>query len=171
MHCAVFADSASQVREGRGCELWWVSLRLTLLPCALPYLIVVTARAAFLICEEDKTNEISLRYWFRVVDLDGDGVITPMEMYHFYREQMERMADLCYELVPFDDVLTQMYVRAHTISPCQCSRTGTETHLRAAQAAGHTSGIPQRLASCLPPPASAAVVQNSCLLASMWVMC
>lgn len=60
--------------------------------------------------EEDKTNLVSLQYWFRVVDLNGDGIITPAEMQHFYTEQMQRMADLNMEVVPFRDVLAQMSV-------------------------------------------------------------
>lgn len=58
--------------------------------------------------EEDKTNVVSLAYWFRVIDLNGDGVITPEEMKHFYTEQMQRMADLNMEVVPFNDILSQM---------------------------------------------------------------
>jgi len=44
--------------------------------------------AGFLMSEEDKTNPVSLGYWFRVVDLDGDGVIRPAEMRHFYVHQV-----------------------------------------------------------------------------------
>lgn len=32
---------------------------------------------AFFMSEEDKTSEAALRYWFRVCDLDGDGLLTP----------------------------------------------------------------------------------------------
>jgi hypothetical protein len=39
-------------------------------------------------CEEDKTNHLSLAYWFRIVDLNGDGIITPDEMLFFYTEQV-----------------------------------------------------------------------------------
>ena len=42
----------------------------------------------FLLCEEDKTNPLSLAYWFRIVDLNGDGIITPDEMLVFYTEQV-----------------------------------------------------------------------------------
>jgi Ca2+-binding EF-hand superfamily protein len=62
----------------------------------------------FLLAEEDKTNETSLRYWFRVVDVDGDGIITPQDMQYFYKEQAQRMTDLCLEAVSFHDILTQM---------------------------------------------------------------
>lgn len=31
----------------------------------------------FYMSEEDKTSEQSLRYWFAICDVDGDGVLTP----------------------------------------------------------------------------------------------
>ena len=43
-----------------------------------------------------------------MVDLDGDGVIRPHEMRLFYNEQLHRMECLGHELVPFDDMFTQM---------------------------------------------------------------
>lgn len=62
----------------------------------------------FLMAEEDKTSEASIRYWFNVVDLNGDGVITPSEMRYFYREQHGRMVELGMEAVSFDDFCVQM---------------------------------------------------------------
>ena len=34
----------------------------------------------FILSEEDKSNELSLEYWFRCVDLDCDGRLRPNEM-------------------------------------------------------------------------------------------
>ena len=34
----------------------------------------------FILAEEDKTTKVSLRYWFSLVDLDGDGFIRPWEI-------------------------------------------------------------------------------------------
>jgi Ca2+-binding EF-hand superfamily protein len=34
----------------------------------------------FILSEEDKTTETSLEYWFRCVDLNGDGKLTPDEL-------------------------------------------------------------------------------------------
>jgi len=40
----------------------------------------------FMLCEEDKTTDRSLTYWFRVIDLDDNQIITPHEMDYFYEE-------------------------------------------------------------------------------------
>lgn len=42
----------------------------------------------FMLSEEDRGNEHSLRYWFACVDLDGDGRIGHMEMRLFYDRQV-----------------------------------------------------------------------------------
>lgn len=42
----------------------------------------------FMLSEEDRGNEHSLRYWFTCVDLDGDGRIGHMEMRLFYESQV-----------------------------------------------------------------------------------
>jgi len=62
----------------------------------------------FLISDEDKTTDRSLEFWFRLVDLDGDGCIRDHEMYYFYEEQMTRLECFNHETVPFQDVLCQM---------------------------------------------------------------
>ena len=38
----------------------------------------------FIICVEDKTTEQSIDYWFRIMDLDGNGVITGYELEYFH---------------------------------------------------------------------------------------
>jgi serine/threonine-protein phosphatase 2A regulatory subunit B'' len=40
----------------------------------------------FMLCEEDKSTIQSLNYWFRVIDLDDNQIITPQEMDYFYEE-------------------------------------------------------------------------------------
>lgn len=62
----------------------------------------------FILCEEDKTNAISIRYWFAMVDLDADGYIRPWEIRLFYDEQLKRMKSLGHEEVALKDVLSQM---------------------------------------------------------------
>lgn len=48
----------------------------------------------FMLSEEDKTSEQSIRYWFRCCDLDGDGIMTTSEMLYFYKTQTLRLISL-----------------------------------------------------------------------------
>jgi serine/threonine-protein phosphatase 2A regulatory subunit B'' len=45
----------------------------------------------FILANEHKTHASSIEYWFRVLDTDGDGVISMHELYPFWAEQNERM--------------------------------------------------------------------------------
>jgi len=63
----------------------------------------------FFISEEDKTNPISLTYWFRCVDIDGDGVIRPWEMEFFYEQQLQRLQSYGHEMIMFSDILCQIH--------------------------------------------------------------
>ncbi|KAM6912334.1 serine/threonine-protein phosphatase 2A regulatory subunit B'' subunit alpha isoform 1-T1 [Xenentodon cancila] len=62
----------------------------------------------FLISEEDKKNPTSIEYWFRCMDMDGDGVLSMFELEYFYEEQCERMERMGIEPLPFQDLLCQM---------------------------------------------------------------
>ncbi|KAL2097536.1 hypothetical protein ACEWY4_006743 [Coilia grayii] len=62
----------------------------------------------FLISEEDKKNPTSVEYWFRCMDVDGDGVLSMYELEYFYEEQCERMEGMGIEPLPFHDLLCQM---------------------------------------------------------------
>jgi len=62
----------------------------------------------FMLSEEDKANEISVRYWFTCIDVDGDNKLNNMEMRSFYAVQLDRMQCLGHEIVPFEDMLCQM---------------------------------------------------------------
>lgn len=50
----------------------------------------------------------SIEYWFRCMDLDGDGVLSMYELEFFYEEQCERMEVMGIEPLPFQDLLCQM---------------------------------------------------------------
>ncbi|XP_073147063.1 probable serine/threonine protein phosphatase 2A regulatory subunit B''delta [Henckelia pumila] len=62
----------------------------------------------FILSEEDKTSEPSLEYWFKCIDLDGNGAITRNEMQFFYEEQLHRMECMAQEPVLFEDILCQI---------------------------------------------------------------
>ncbi|GMI70401.1 hypothetical protein like AT5G44090 [Hibiscus trionum] len=63
----------------------------------------------FILSEEDKSSEPGLEYWFKCIDLDGNGVLTPNEMQFFYEEQLHRMECMTQEPVLFEDVLCQIF--------------------------------------------------------------
>ncbi|XP_013414991.1 serine/threonine-protein phosphatase 2A regulatory subunit B'' subunit beta isoform X1 [Lingula anatina] len=62
----------------------------------------------FLLAEEDKRQPTSIEYWFRCMDLDGDGVLSMYELEYFYEEQVQKMEAIGIEPLPFEDCLCQM---------------------------------------------------------------
>ncbi|XP_067949382.1 serine/threonine-protein phosphatase 2A regulatory subunit B'' subunit beta-like isoform X2 [Watersipora subatra] len=67
-----------------------------------------TEFVVFLLSEEDKKTDKSIEYWFRCMDLDGDGYISMYEMEYFYEEQVQKMEDMGIDPLPFYDLLCQM---------------------------------------------------------------
>ncbi|KOC70585.1 Serine/threonine-protein phosphatase 2A regulatory subunit B'' subunit alpha [Habropoda laboriosa] len=62
----------------------------------------------FLLSEEDKNHPTAIEYWFRCMDLDGDGYLSMYELEYFYEEQLHRMEAIGLETLPFKDCLCQM---------------------------------------------------------------
>ncbi|KAM9319230.1 serine/threonine-protein phosphatase 2A regulatory subunit B'' subunit beta-like [Gastrophryne carolinensis] len=62
----------------------------------------------FLLSEEDKKAQTSIEYWFRCMDLDGDGVLSMYELEYFYEEQCQKMESMAIEPLSFEDCLCQM---------------------------------------------------------------
>ncbi|RWS29656.1 serine/threonine-protein phosphatase 2A regulatory subunit B'' subunit beta-like protein [Leptotrombidium deliense] len=62
----------------------------------------------FLISEEDKKSPRSIEYWFRCMDIDGDGFLSMYELEYFYEEQIRRMEAIGIEPLPFMDCVCQM---------------------------------------------------------------
>jgi hypothetical protein len=50
----------------------------------------------------------SVEYWFRCMDLDGDGVLSLYELEYCYEEQLQRMKSLGIEALPFEDIACQV---------------------------------------------------------------
>ncbi|CAM9815390.1 unnamed protein product [Lampetra planeri] len=71
----------------------------------------------FLLSEEDKRTPTSIEYWFRCLDLDGDGVLSLYELEHFYSEQAQRMEVLGIEPLPFCDCVCQMLDLVKPVRP------------------------------------------------------
>ncbi|KAL1921651.1 uncharacterized protein VTP21DRAFT_10293 [Calcarisporiella thermophila] len=62
----------------------------------------------FLLSEVDKSTLTAIEYWFRCMDVDGDGVLSMWELEMFFEEQMARMEFMGMEVVKFEDCLCQM---------------------------------------------------------------
>ncbi|KAK4759915.1 hypothetical protein SAY87_023046 [Trapa incisa] len=62
----------------------------------------------FILSEEDKSSEPSLEYWFKCIDLDGNGILTRNELQYYYEEQLHRMECMAQEPVLFEDILCQI---------------------------------------------------------------
>lgn len=62
----------------------------------------------FLIAEEDKKHPRAIEYWFRLMDIDGDGYISMYEMEYFYYEQTKRLELMNIEALPFNDSACQI---------------------------------------------------------------
>ncbi|KAM2052339.1 hypothetical protein FF2_033302 [Malus domestica] len=85
----------------------------------------------FILSEEDKTSEPSLEFWFKCIDLDGNGVLTRNELNFFYEEQLHRMECMAQEPVLFEDILCQIidmigpenesYITLHDLKGCKLS--------------------------------------------------
>ncbi|XP_006638957.2 serine/threonine-protein phosphatase 2A regulatory subunit B'' subunit beta isoform X1 [Lepisosteus oculatus] len=91
----------------------------------------------FLISEEDKKTPTSIEYWFRCMDLDGDGVLSMYELEYFYEEQCQRLENMAIEPLPFEDCLCQMLdlvkpktegkITLHDLKKCKLSHLFFDT--------------------------------------------
>lgn len=62
----------------------------------------------FILSEEDKSTGPSQEYWFKCIDLDGNGILTHNELQFFFEEQLHRMECMAQEPVLFEDILCQL---------------------------------------------------------------
>eukprot|EP00731_Ephydatia_muelleri_P030091 Em0021g614a len=62
----------------------------------------------FLLSEEDKTTPRSIEYWFRCLDLDGDGALSLYEMDYFYQEVQQRLRELNIDCLSVENTMCQI---------------------------------------------------------------
>ena len=60
------------------------------------------------ICKHCVFFIFSIEYWFRCMDLDGDGVLSMFELDYFYQEQVHKMEIYGIEYMPFEDCICQV---------------------------------------------------------------
>ena len=65
----------------------------------------------FILSEEDKTNPISIEYWFYILDQDGDGLISMYDFEQFYAEIYNIVKQEDTEPINFEDKLTEVLDR------------------------------------------------------------
>ncbi|MES1913473.1 MAG: hypothetical protein MHM6MM_005675 [Cercozoa sp. M6MM] len=63
---------------------------------------------AFLCAVEDKRSDAALDYWFSVLDIDSDGVLTVFELGYFLEQQIPRIQALSDDTVTLNDVVCQL---------------------------------------------------------------
>lgn len=80
------------------------------LRCSVPQRIGYEDFVWFCLSEEDKSTPQAIRYWFRVLDLDGDGVLSVYELREFYDATRDKIAQYVQEgLVTFENVVCQVF--------------------------------------------------------------
>lgn len=77
----------------------------------------------FCLSEEDKNCSPAVYYWFKVLDLDGDGILSGYELYRFYQENCQRFLD--YSESPEGDLLyADMMCQMMDMVKFSCSKEG-----------------------------------------------
>jgi serine/threonine-protein phosphatase 2A regulatory subunit B'' len=109
----------------------------------------------FLISEVDKTSATSQDYWFRVLDLDGDGVLSVTDLSYFFEQQKPRMQAMSQEIILFEDVLCQMtdmihpardgYFTRKDIRRCKCAAVFLDAMFNMNRFALHETRDPVRI--------------------------
>lgn len=52
----------------------------------------------------------SIEYWFRCMDIDGDGILSMYELEYFYQEQIHKMEIYGIEYMSFEDCICQVRI-------------------------------------------------------------
>ncbi|KAJ2559463.1 Serine/threonine-protein phosphatase 2A regulatory subunit B'' subunit alpha [Coemansia sp. RSA 1933] len=90
-------------RRARAASRYDLNVRLS--DCRMTYRDFIW----FLLSEIDKSSPTAVEYWFRCLDLDGDGVLTIYELEYFYDEQVSRMEeDMAGDMIMLDDLMCQL---------------------------------------------------------------
>ncbi|VDK66945.1 unnamed protein product [Onchocerca ochengi] len=67
-----------------------------------------TAFVNFLLAEIDKCHPKSIEYWFRIMDLNGDGRISFDEMKQFYNEIVVNVIRMDMDVITFSDLINKL---------------------------------------------------------------
>ncbi|VDO92862.1 unnamed protein product [Heligmosomoides polygyrus] len=95
----------------------------------------------FLLAEEDKTHPTSLEYWFRVLDVDGVGVISMYVMEKFHEQVIAKLSEEGIDSMSFKDVACQVRWRILEEN-FAAERLRIEEHGSCGERAGSLGNIP-----------------------------
>ena len=99
-----FLLSEEDKKHPRRCDLLkrlYSTMTFTLIKTFLFLILLFLSLSFFL---------LSIEYWFRCMDVDGDGVLSMYELEYFYTEQVSKMDALGIETMVFQDCLCQVWV-------------------------------------------------------------
>ncbi|KAJ1872869.1 Serine/threonine-protein phosphatase 2A regulatory subunit B'' subunit alpha [Coemansia sp. RSA 990] len=97
------AKARAEKRKARGSTRY--DLNVSLSDCRMTFHDFIW----FLQSEIDKTSPTAIEYWFRCLDLDGDGILSVYELEYFYDEQLCRMEkDMTSDIITLDDLMCQL---------------------------------------------------------------
>lgn len=85
----------------------------------------------FLMSSEDKTNRTSINFWYRICDLDDDGILSMSEIEQLYAVQFEQIKMTGNETIPFEDIQKQLI---DVIAPVNPAYVTVEDLIRSKQA-------------------------------------
>jgi hypothetical protein len=92
----------------------------------------------FVDCCEDRGSKEALRFWFRVLDVDGDGYIGEHDMKQLYEAVNKSSAAF---VVPFPDLLNQIRDMIGVLDPQVWIRGFTGLQLRASKLGAGVVGL------------------------------
>jgi serine/threonine-protein phosphatase 2A regulatory subunit B'' len=72
-------------------------------------MIDFSAFSYFLMSLEDKLSPTAIRFWYKLCDLDDDGILSVKEIEELYETQFERMRITGNETIAFGDLLRQLW--------------------------------------------------------------
>ena len=76
--------------------------------CSIPHKMDFEDFVYFCLSEEDKNTPAAVQYWFRVLDLDCDGVLSGYELGKCFEENQKRFLEAMGEELKYEDMLCQM---------------------------------------------------------------
>lgn len=54
------------------------------------------------------SQQCSIEYWFRCLDIDGDGILSLFELVYFYEEVLQRLQELNIDSISIENTVCQV---------------------------------------------------------------